>query len=67
MRRRLTLSVAIALRLLAAEVFLSEATVTTHLLHIYAKVGVNDRAAAVAIASEGSPDAGLPALTLSGR
>jgi ATP/maltotriose-dependent transcriptional regulator MalT len=27
---------------------ISEATVKTHLLHIYAKLGVNDRAAAVA-------------------
>jgi DNA-binding NarL/FixJ family response regulator len=30
------------------ELFISEATVKTHLLHIYAKFGVNDRAAAVA-------------------
>lgn len=33
----------------AAQLFISEATVKTHLLHIYAKLGVNDRAAAVAV------------------
>ena len=32
----------------AAQLFISEATVKTHLLHIYAKLGVRDRAAAVA-------------------
>jgi len=32
----------------AAGLFISEATVKTHLIHIYAKLGVNDRAAAVA-------------------
>src|ERR1700744_739171 len=32
----------------AAQLFISEATVKTHLMHIYAKLGVNDRAAAVA-------------------
>jgi DNA-binding NarL/FixJ family response regulator len=36
----------------AAQLFISEATVKTHLLHIYAKLGVNDRAAAVAPAFE---------------
>jgi DNA-binding NarL/FixJ family response regulator len=36
----------------AARLFISEATVKTHLLHIYAKFGVNDRAAAVAIGFE---------------
>jgi DNA-binding NarL/FixJ family response regulator len=36
----------------AAKLFISEATVKTHLLHIYAKLGVNDRAAAVAMAYE---------------
>jgi len=29
---------------------ISEATVKTHLLHVYAKLGVNDRAAAIAAA-----------------
>jgi DNA-binding NarL/FixJ family response regulator len=36
----------------AESLFISEATVKTHLLHIYAKLGVNDRAAAVAVAYE---------------
>ncbi|SFQ67416.1 DNA-binding response regulator, NarL/FixJ family, contains REC and HTH domains [Amycolatopsis arida] len=36
----------------ARQLFISEATVKTHLLHIYAKLGVNDRAAAVAAAFE---------------
>jgi DNA-binding NarL/FixJ family response regulator len=36
----------------AARLFISEATVKTHLLHIYAKLSVNDRAAAVAAGFE---------------
>ncbi|MFE6225374.1 response regulator [Streptomyces sp. NPDC057854] len=35
-------------RAIAAELFISEATVKTHLTHIYAKLAVKDRAAAVA-------------------
>ena len=36
----------------ASQLFISEATVKTHLLHIYDKLSVNDRAAAVAAAYE---------------
>jgi len=39
-------------RQIAAALFISEATVKTHLLHIYGKLRVNDRAAAVAAAFE---------------
>ncbi|MFC4056722.1 response regulator [Planomonospora corallina] len=37
-------------REVAARLFISEATVKSHVLHIYTKLGVNDRAAAVAAA-----------------
>ncbi|WP_020499646.1 response regulator [Sciscionella marina] len=36
----------------AARLFITEATIKTHLLNIYAKLGVGDRAAAVAVAYE---------------
>jgi DNA-binding NarL/FixJ family response regulator len=36
----------------AGRLFISEATVKTHVLHIFAKLGVNDRAAAVAVGFE---------------
>jgi len=36
----------------ARSLFISEATVKTHLLHVYAKLGVNDRAAAAAVAHD---------------
>jgi ATP/maltotriose-dependent transcriptional regulator MalT len=38
---------------MAAALFISEATVKTHLQHLYAKLAVNDRAAAVAAAYDG--------------
>lgn len=36
-------------REIASRLFISEATVKSHILHIYGKLGVNDRAAAVAV------------------
>ncbi|MER5768238.1 response regulator transcription factor [Streptomyces sp. NPDC001985] len=39
-------------REIARELFISEATVKTHLTHVYGKLGVKDRAAAVAVAYE---------------
>ncbi|GII81548.1 DNA-binding response regulator [Sphaerisporangium rufum] len=39
-------------REVAAKLFITEATVKTHLLHVFAKLGVKDRAAAVAAAYE---------------
>lgn len=37
---------------IATRLFITEATVKTHLLHVFAKLAVNDRAAAVAVAYE---------------
>ena len=48
----LIVSLMLANREAAAKLFISEATVKTHLLHVYAKLGVRDRAAAVAAAFE---------------
>lgn len=39
-------------KMLAAELFISEATVKTHLVHIYSKLGVDNRTAAVSKARE---------------
>ncbi|KGH46329.1 MULTISPECIES: response regulator [Modestobacter] len=39
-------------RAIAASLFVSEATVKTHLVHVFTKLGVTDRAAAVAAAYE---------------
>ena len=39
-------------RAIAEELFISEATVKTHLVHVFAKLGVDDRTAAVMVALE---------------
>jgi DNA-binding NarL/FixJ family response regulator len=37
---------------IAAKLYISEATVKTHLVHIFGKLGVDDRTAAVTVALE---------------
>ena len=39
-------------RAMAKQLFISEATVKTHLVHIYAKLGVDNRTAAIAVATQ---------------
>ncbi|WP_035743424.1 response regulator [Arthrobacter sp. MA-N2] len=39
-------------RAMARQLFISEATVKTHLVHIYAKLGVDNRTAAIAVAMQ---------------
>lgn len=39
-------------RQLAAKLFISEATVKTHLVHIYSKLGVDNRTAAITAARQ---------------
>lgn len=39
-------------RAMAKELFISEATVKTHLVHIYSKLGVDNRTAAIAVATQ---------------
>jgi DNA-binding NarL/FixJ family response regulator len=39
-------------RAIAAALFISEATVKTHLVHLFGKLGVDDRTAAVTVALE---------------
>jgi Bacterial regulatory proteins, luxR family len=51
-RPRLSAALLIGVPLIDLLLSISEATVKTHLLHIYAKLGVNDRTAAVVAALE---------------
>ncbi|MEV8041697.1 MULTISPECIES: response regulator transcription factor [unclassified Arthrobacter] len=46
------LATGLANRAIAKELFISEATVKTHLAHIYAKLGVDNRTAAIAAATQ---------------
>jgi DNA-binding NarL/FixJ family response regulator len=39
-------------RAIAKQLFISEATVKTHLVHIYGKLGVDNRTAAIAVAAQ---------------
>lgn len=39
-------------RAIAKQIFISEATVKTHLVHIYGKLGVNNRTAAIAAVTQ---------------
>jgi DNA-binding NarL/FixJ family response regulator len=39
-------------RAIARQLFISEATVKTHLVHIYSKLGVDNRTAAIAVATQ---------------
>ncbi|AJT42213.1 response regulator [Psychromicrobium lacuslunae] len=46
------LSTGLSNRAIAQRVFISEATVKTHLVHIYDKLGVDNRTAAIAVATQ---------------
>ena len=46
------LSTGMSNRAMAKQLFISEATVKTHLVHIYGKLGVDNRTAAIAVATQ---------------
>lgn len=54
-------------REIARQLFISETTVKTHLLHVYGKFGVRDRAAAVAVGYERVVDARRRTLSTPGH